>query len=761
MHVGNIILVGPKGAGKTSLMRRFQGEDFREIEPSTTKVQFSEKFCEVVDHRSWRNSDNCLDYENELARCIVQQLLNHVQQLSPETLSPPLLPPLADINRRRSASFTYHGPSLPPRPPHMSLLVEDMTLSPIPVASFTESQPEGLNLSPPSSPTLKHRIIKRRLSLTKFFRRNSKEKSSNRAVGTKTISSPNLDTRFEKAKGHSPLLSANHVPFLRSDTPPNPRHHLSMSIIPELLKQKLRDKLADCVAGVLPPEFYIRFIDTPGFQKETFPSSCLLNSSSIVLAVLDSSKNRKELINDLAAKVNALFYGKNHSYLTAKQVTMPSPTVVLVGTHTDRTTMFQAKEYLDKAYKALKESGCGQYIASSSFLVSNSSILEQSSIDSVKSYIIELLKTRYRAKVPLKWLKCIQKVKQLSFNGQYMASLEETREAVEGCCDKDQCYPVIEFLHNNHVILHLEKVAPSNDIVFTDPKWFIDKLSSLFSLGHPSANVPAHLSNEHHMLQSEGIFSQVLLDEIWQCPKAFQQKMLFLMHQLEILCLRSVGSRPISPWESEHSLSSLSLHSTPPPPSPVITKVVIPSLIVDRLSEDMATPTYCLEPLFFKFSTQFLPPGLLHKLSIRCMQFYTGQYTLFNNGGCFTVDDTTVLMIQELSNSLKVILQPSHYSSEQPSISSDVAMTTLMFLRAAISDLITTWLHDSVTYELCIECGCNNGCGHHFLSLDKMDRHMSHNESLTCEQEENITSVPTLLRPWFGEDVTVVNSLGL
>ena len=770
---GNIIVTGPKESGKTSLIRGIQGAGFRQAEPSTAHIMFSNGMCEVTDHQPWRGvSGHALSYDNELARCMARELINRTTVVGVASAPPPpsplhlAPPPLPIVNRRRSASFTYHGPAHSPgqlpRNSHMSMLVEDIGPTHGPALSFTGSHPDGLNHTPPPSPSSsRRRSLRRKISFNIFRRNSSKQRNHTpfkmRHASSSTLPLPTTPTEHNQ----SPLFSSHFPHSVATETPPSSPPTFK-SALPLGLEGRIRDKLSDCVTGELPAEVYLRIVDMPGHMTDTFPSSSLLSPSSVVLAVLDCSKqDGGAQVAELVARTNALFYGS-----PACVGGEMKPLVVLVGSQVDKTSLSLAKDCMDMAHAALKGSGCGQYLAASHFCLSASAATEQSSLDSFKTHIVNHVKASYLTKVPLKWLKAIGKLRSFPSSGRYIVPLKEVKKTL--AVSDNEWAGLLSFLVTNQLVMTFSEVSALRDIAIMDTKWFVDRLNELFCLSHPSASVPTHLSHDYHMLVSRGHLTQQLLDNIWSdCSKTQQKELLVILHQLEVVSLRNVDSASISPWESQRSLSSLSSSHAPSMASlaAAISKVFVPSLILESMPQHIVpVAAGSLEPLVFKLPASIIPNHLLPKLLVRCLEMYNGDGMLYSNGACFTVAQSTILIIYQLSVGIRVSLQPSH-DQPHPLIgqnfpAADVAMTTLMFLQASFTDIIATWLDKSTEYQLCVGCTCCHGDDHYLHLSDEVYPMLINDNGflkegvahMTCERGGNVSCLPLSLLPWFGKD---------
>lgn len=807
VNIANVIAVGPAGSGKTSLMRRIQGEQFRLAEQSTQDVVFHDKLCEVSNNSPWVcRDDDCvgMSHSNELARSIASQLIDHAKVSSPTSTCDSYLPsspphkPLLLINthkpipyisqpsephspelpgvadRKRSSSFSFSSATLPPsRNACMSMVIEDVKTPP-PAISFdiTGSQPEGLNHTQSNSLPPRKGSIKRALSFSVFRRASNKreKKSNHNPTNNNTYLKPN-SIRVERKE--SPLLASKnaHSPLLA--TPPSSPPTLAQFelAIPIKLADKIKNKLNDCVSDSgLPPEMYVRLIDTPGTNlPDTITMSSLVTPSSIILAVLDASNNNQTQVEELVCRVNILLCKLKSGGSGIK------PTVVLIGTHTDNTTVVNAKRFIADAHSSLKDTVGAEYVSTDFFFVSNLSIMDQSSIDAIKTFISKLIASSYSRSIPLKWLQSVTKLKSFSQNNQYILSLDEFRSPFKEIDDFNSFFA---FLQSNHMVLTFGHIPALKGIVVTDVSWFIDKLNRLLSLGHPTSAPPTHISNDIEVIKSQGLLSQFLMNYIWpNCSKSLQKEILFVFHQLELLGLSNASTTPISPCDSQHSIQSTSSSATPTstnatPTKSVNSKVIIPCLVREKMPDNIRSgSSIALEPFHFKFSVQFMPFELLHKLLTRCLYCYNHTDSMiYSDGACLIIDNYTSLVIHRShDNVITINLHHTHRSPIPFSYdvachpllpSKEVANTTLMFIRASLSDIISTWLNDLVEYQLCLSCygKDDDSVTPHLVPLtEHIDRYVNESLPLYCEEDGLSMVIPDAALPWFGRDPPVTD----
>ena len=720
LYLANLIVVGPKGAGKTSLIRCFNGNEFRHREPPTGTFDVPEKYCELVSHRGWLPSTHGLAYDNELCRTIIDELFKQSDSI------PPPLPP----NRMIPSSVLLRvPPPLPPRsrPQRRSMLVESQSHPPL---RSSGSIPEDLHSAATGTSQKTRKSIKKRLS--NLIRRGS------------------LTSRTHHQSNHSspPLFYTDIVMPAPSSPPLSPSEPSFVSAIPDTLLAKLKEKLKDCVNGTLPPEIYGKLIDVPSHDCSSFFKSLLLTESSIMLAIVDISCNDRDIVKELLNNLNSIF----------DQIATFPTSLVLVGTHSDKyASAVTAKQRLDEVRQALKNSCYSNCLASSSFIVSCSSLFDQSTIEDLKKYLIDLIKKKCHFNVPLRWLRCIRRFQNLS--EQVFIPLADAKSIIKEVClssSDEEVNKILKFLHNHLVILHLSSFKPLLHTIITNPHWFLKKIGLLYGLADQH-NIPPNLTSDHQIVLSHGVVTDRLLEHLWSGSKSNRQELLLILHSLELIALCGPQSRLLSPWESEKSLLVSPYHSPSPPPptTPTITSIIVPSLVQESLPASISLPL--IDPLYFVCHQGTFPTVVFNRLLVRCLRFYTSSNFLYKSAACFLVDPMTMLLINKQDDKLKISLHPSHHPTTSSSLSEsstssclpapETAMAVLMFIQPAITDIFHQWL-PNVTFDLRIQCYCNPQ-SLHYIILEGINTPV---EPLECELGSKVT-LPLLSTPWFGEDI--------
>ncbi len=266
--LGNVLLVGPQGSGKTSLLRSLTGEPFRLVEPPSSQMTIEDGYHAISGSPEWSVSTAGLMYEDELVRIIVEDLLKHafsqhtingrgnsrplpLPAMTPPENTPPPLPP------RRVHSFSEaHGRSTLTASTelvsHRLSGSYDAITSHDPHHHLTSvgerSQPlangDGAGESPKLSRNNRKHLFGKLLS------------SSFRAKGHHARSTDIHSTNSDSTYRREQQIELSAIP----DTPP-PAYQSSL---PEGLIVKIGRCLRESSGGPLPSRHYGKLIDTPG-----------------------------------------------------------------------------------------------------------------------------------------------------------------------------------------------------------------------------------------------------------------------------------------------------------------------------------------------------------------------------------------------------------------------------------------------------------------------------------------------------------------
>ena len=816
MFITNLTFLGPLASGKTCLLRNLQGKPFRLTEPHTLSISFSENYLSLVEHLDWLVSSCALTYEDELVRIIIDELLKHAKTLVPGRRAasgigmgfdgmglghedtPPPLPPV--LSRRRSQSFTDR--LTPPRYPELEATKKAHRLS----GSFEvleSGTPEGklqMGYRGGLDTTEGHKD-----HLHGDSHHGTRKNIISRLFSTKSKGKTNL------RRHHSDSTHRAHYTGIQANTNGNVATQATprISSIPERLVEKIRAGMTDCTDSSVPVRYFGRLIDVPGAKPFQTIRSLFITDYSVCILVYDTSKNLDSIVSPSVRRKSSTASLKSASNgldsITAEtyfdqvmadfnnlglhwshsdaDMTLRGQRVILVATHSDKVPSSVSHSNFDQLRTAIKASPYHKYVAMMKYVLSSSSVIERANMDDLKRFVLETVKKSCRQHVPLKWLRCLRRFLGLSEKGIYFITLEDAHKIVAETCDisaKEEGDAVIRFLHNNHVILHFSRIHQLCKVVFTNPAWFAQHLSSIFGAAwiEIPTNGPSRLQTDQTQLQTRGVFSTQLLDHVWREHGACREKLLAILHKMDLICCLGPNSQPIAPSTSPSNIAQdvdqHQSHTKPTDhlPSFTISSLVVPSIVTESIPPHLLRmPAFDLDPLHFRFKDGFVPYDVFPRLVARCIHSYPSHYTLYCNAAVFEVDTKTVLLISEGKGRITLNLYHGRYSAsgspeglaptnldevanhlEPPNL--DTCMAVQMFLQAAISDIIQQWL-PQVDYDMCVECKCSKPApegqkeGVHHVVLSQTDNILQR-VSLDCERGSQVTiGVP--LYSWFGE----------
>lgn len=795
LFIANIIFTGPQGGGKTSLMRCFTGEPFRLMEPPTQKVTITDSYCELKAHTHWLPSTAGLMYEDELVRIIVEDLLKHAQlMLSSSSPTPPPLP-----LQKRSQSFTTSQGFALLTDSDATKATNRLSGSFEVIESGTlEGQLQlGIRPQPVAEQTLASPVHSRRAHKKSFFTRML------------TTSLKGFKERGGSVRRHysESARRTNYVDTGAQNGATSPQYY---SPLPERLIDKVRNELRECSGGCLPPKYFGKLIDIPGSTEFAALKPLFITENSICILAYDVSKDMHAIaspgptqksfsigprdmrqngvssptllensyLSQIMDEISDLCLHWSQSEAT---VTLKGPRIVLVGTHSDKVSSLVSSHNFEVLRDAIRASPYEKYVAMMKIVISSSSIIERANIDDLKRIVMETVKKTCRQQVPLRWLRCIRRFQGLSRKGMQFVSLGFARRLISELCDLyslDDIQAVSQFLHQNQVIIHFPCVHQLKEIVITNPRWFVQQMSAVFAASWANLGGAFELASDQHQLRTKGILTKQLLEYTWREKDVWKNRdeLLAVMHKMDLLCCMGPDSQPLSPSASVENIgqdvssestqdASMKKHQSI---TAVVSSVVIPALVEDPMPPQfLSLPAFKVEPLYFRFKNGHNPDGLFSRLVVRCIASYPTSFSIYQDAATFEVDPTSLLMLTTGKDHIKFSLHRIREDTSDPlsthsptnldelmreprTPNPDTCMAVLMFLQAAISDLIQQWM-PRLDYDLCITCTCQGRSREkmHYLVLSDVDN-LLQQSSLRCEGGTQVEMFPALTY-WFGD----------
>ena len=345
--------------------------------------------------------------------------------------------------------------------------------------------------------------------------------------------------------------------------------------------------------------------------------------------------------------------GQNISVPLASPTMLPP--VFLVCTHADEPYCRNRdpRELALDIYGFLKKKPYRNHLFKDVFVVDNtksgSETDECPEVVRLRKEIISVAQSlpQMQEAVPLKWLR-FEHILQSLLEKQYkwIPINEAKRIATDECAiDGDEQFrTMLDFLHDQKVLIHFNETPELNNMVILDPQWLIDIFKKVITVKRyePTEYI---LEQFWLKLHETGILDERLLVHEWKSLIDMYSKetcgtLIALMKRFSLLC----------PWPSdgEHK------------------QYLVPSMLMSPPSDDLVKllSSVRIPSLFVKFDLGRVPPGLFTRLVLQfyqwCNQEWKSQLQpqLFSNFARFHIlpDQGVSIIIMCHSSSIEIAL---------------------------------------------------------------------------------------------------------
>ena len=206
--------------------------------------------------------------------------------------------------------------------------------------------------------------------------------------------------------------------------------------------------------------------------------------------------------------------------------------------------------------------------------------------------------------VPIKWLKFEKEMQAKKDEGNKWISLKETKEfACEVCnvSDEEEFRTLLNFLHDQRVLIHFDDTPELSKMVVLDTQWLINVFKEVITI-RPFDNKEKKFKELWSRLEKEGVLEEPLLEHVWgplYRKEDTCQSLIAIMEKFSLLCSwpSSDGSRG-----KQYLVPSMLMSHPPEEIMELIASAEIPSL-------------------FLKFETGQVPPGLFPRLVLQVLQW--------------------------------------------------------------------------------------------------------------------------------------------
>ena len=212
--------------------------------------------------------------------------------------------------------------------------------------------------------------------------------------------------------------------------------------------------------------------------------------------------------------------------------------------------------------------------------------------------------------VPIRWLKFEKEMQAKKDEGNEWIFLEEAKEIAGKLCnvsEDEEFRTLLNFLHDQRVLIHFDDTPELNKMVVLDAQWLINVFKEVITI-RPFDNKEKKFKELWFRLEKEGVLEEPLLEHVWgplYRKEDTCQSLIAIMEKFSLLCS----------WPSSDGSCGK--------------QYLVPSMLMSHPPEEIMKLIASAEipPLFLKFETGQVPPGLFPRLVLQVLQWCKQECT--------------------------------------------------------------------------------------------------------------------------------------
>ena len=211
--------------------------------------------------------------------------------------------------------------------------------------------------------------------------------------------------------------------------------------------------------------------------------------------------------------------------------------------------------------------------------------------------------------IPIRWLQYEKALHVIKEEGYRWISFQRAKQVASEKCkivDDEEFLTVLNFLHDQRILIHFDDSPQLNKLVVLDPQWLIDVFKKVITV-KPFDSGEREFRHLWSKLEKTGILAEKLLEHLW--GSLLQQEetcesLVAIMEKFSLMCLWP-SSAPLC--DKQYLVPSMLMSY---PPEGVI-----------KLLESRKNPS-----LFLKFQFCQIPPSLFPRLVLQFLQWCTCEF---------------------------------------------------------------------------------------------------------------------------------------
>ena len=480
-------------------------------------------------------------------------------------------------------------------------------------------------------------------------------------------------------------------------------------------------------------EIYSTFWDFGGQSVYYTTHPIFLTEKAIYILVCDLSRNPDEKasvpvmkgmyqnIEDTCCNMSNLDYldfwmssvyslaganGGGQDAAVPETSTVELPPVFLVCSHADKPYCdADPRQLALKVYGFLRTRIYHKHLFKDVFVVDNTKAGSDNECPEVVRLRKEVLAVAenlplMKKAIPLKWLKYENVLHLLSKEHYKWMPIKKAKQIAADECgihDDEQFQTLLNFLHEQRILIHFHGTAELEDMVILDPQWLIDVFKKVITIKRYE-HTEEDVEELWLKLEETGILDERLLDHVWKPLFDSQEprkSLIALMERFSLLCS----------WPSDNAKR----------------QYLVPSMLLSPPTDDVVKVLASVQipSLFVKFDSGRVPPGLFSRLILhfyqRCNEKWQSpvQPELFRNFALFHIrpDQGISVILLCHSSCIEIVV---HDGDDAPEAVADFNrgsfdLTVSRFIHWQLGFILEcmrkdfSWLKN-MKYQMCVCC---------------------------------------------------------
>lgn len=283
------------------------------------------------------------------------------------------------------------------------------------------------------------------------------------------------------------------------------------------------------------------------------------------------------------------------------------PPVFLVCTHADKPyDGGDAKLLAQRMLDSLQNKSFSSHLCDEVFTVDNTKSGSEDvcpEIERLRKEVFavadQLLKTK--EEIPIRWLKYEKALKLMRDDGHKYLPLDTAKEIASEACDigDDELVTLLDFLHDQRIVIHFSDTPALNKIVVLDPQWLINVFKKIIA-AKPHFRKGGEIEALWYEFESTGILQKKIIQYQWTPFVNYEdtcESLLKIMEKFSLIC----------PWPSSGSSE----------------QYLVPSMLkshpTDGVLDLLASAN--VPSLFLKFDSGHVPQGFFPRMLLQFIQW--------------------------------------------------------------------------------------------------------------------------------------------